>query len=243
MDPQALYVQLGRLIETSPNFFEEPIPYSQEVHRWLARAYALTKAAGNVTDAATLISLNTPLHSGHIPTRHAAITNVIGIVHRALATAELEAPLAAQGAFIPAGNVHDALVAFEQVLREIARDVLIVDPYMDQKALTDFVTLVPEGKAIRLLADQQHHKPTLQPAVHRWCAQYGERRPLVAKLAPPRTLHDRLLIVDGASVWVLTQSMNAFATKAPASIVRTDAETAALKVAAYEDMWRAATPL
>jgi hypothetical protein len=49
--------------------------------------------------------------------------------------------------------------------------------------------------------------------------------------------------VDGTQAWVLTQSLNAFATRAPASIVRVDDETAALKIAAYEDMWAAAAAL
>mgnify|MGYP001290746529 CR=1 FL=1 len=59
-----------------------------------------------------------------------------------------------------------------------------------------------------------------------------------------RTLHDRLIAVDDSIVWVLTQSLNAFATRSPASIVRVDDQTAALKIAAYADVWpKAAVPL
>jgi hypothetical protein len=39
---------------------------------------------------------------------------------------------------------------------------------------------------------------------------------------------------------VLTQSLNAFATRAPASIVRVDEETALLKIAAYQAIWATA---
>jgi hypothetical protein len=52
-----------------------------------------------------------------------------------------------------------------------------------------------------------------------------------------------VLIVDGATAWVLTQSMNAFAERAPASIVRVDPETSALKVIAYQDIWSSASAL
>jgi hypothetical protein len=87
-------------------------------------------------------------------------------------------------------------------------------------------------------------KPTLRPAATRWVAQYGLNRPLQVKLAPARTLHDRLIAVDDSTVWVLTQSLNAFATRSPASIVRVDDQTAALKIAAYADVWpKAAVPL
>ena len=70
--------------------------------------------------------------------------------------------------------------------------------------------------------------------------QYGGTRPLAAKLSAARSLHDRLIAVDGAQVWVLTQSLNGFAVRSPATIIRTDAETAGLKIAAYAVLWNAA---
>ena len=108
------------------------------------------------------------------------------------------------------------------------------------KKLTEFALLAPEHVAIRLLADQNLHKATLKPAATRWVAQHGAARPLEVKLAPPKTLHDRLIAVDGVNAWTLTQSLNAFATRSPASILRADPETAALKIASYEAMWQTA---
>jgi hypothetical protein len=97
--------------------------------------------------------------------------------------------------------------------------------------------------SIRLLADRQSHKATLRPAQTHWNSQYGQGRPLEVRLAPSRTLHDRAVLVDSTAAWTLTQSLNAFATRSPAMIVRVDDETAALKISAYEAMWAAATPL
>ena len=135
------------------------------------------------------------------------------------------------------------MAAVGKVLQEAKQTLLIVDPYMDEKVLTDFAGLAPAGVTLHLLADTQGHKPTLKPAVTRWAAQHGTARPVEARLAAPRTLHDRLIVVDGAGAWTLTQSFNALAARSPASIVRVDAETAALKVAAYDSMWQAAGPL
>jgi hypothetical protein len=67
---------------------------------------------------------------------------------------------------------------------------------MDEKALTDFAPLAPEGVTIRLLSDQREHKPSLPPATERWKGQHGQKRPLEVRLAAPRTLHDRLIIID-----------------------------------------------
>jgi hypothetical protein len=47
------------------------------------------------------------------------------------------------------------------------------------------------------------------------------------------------IAVNGKVVWALTQSMNALAARPPATIVRIDPDTAALKIAAYEAMWQA----
>jgi hypothetical protein len=111
----------------------------------------------------------------------------------------------------------------------------------DGKALTDFAVLAAEKVSLTLLADRKTVKPGLKPAAAAWVKQYSAQRPLEVRLAPAGTLHDRLIIVDAKEVWVLTQSFNAFAARAPATIVRTDDETAALKVAAYDAIWRAAT--
>jgi hypothetical protein len=241
LDPEALYVQLGRLLEAMPDLTENA--RSAESHRWLARAYALAIEAGEHAGAIAVTQKQPYLASPNPAQRQSAAAAISAVVQRALAVAELRAPAAAQGAFIPAGNAFDALAAIGKVLAQAGHDLLIVDPYMDEKVLTDFAPLAAEDVTLRLLADQQHHKPTLKPAVTRWQAQYGAARPLEARLAAPRTLHDRLILVDRSEVWLLTQSLNAFAARAPASIVRVEGDAVPLKLAAYQAMWDAATPM
>lgn len=248
-DPQALYVQLGRLVEATPNL-KSPGGFTSEGRHWIARVIAIANASGEIMDATTiqkaLIDIN---HSAGISTsymnnmRNNAADRITDAMLRVFYKLEILAPQPVQGAFIPAGNALDAMAATGKVLGTAKRDLLIVDPYMDEKALTDFAALAPEGVAIRLLADAKHHKATLEPASTRWATQYGATRPLEVRLTPDRTLHDRLVIVDDATVWVLTQSLNAFAARAPASIVRSDGDAAGLKIAAYADLWTAATPI
>jgi hypothetical protein len=74
----------------------------------------------------------------------------------------------------------------------------------------------------------------LKPAAEHWRQQFGALRPLEVRLAPAKALHDRLIQVDGSTVWVLGQSFNGLATRAHTSLVRMDdPESAALKIAAY----------
>jgi hypothetical protein len=241
MEPEKLYSLLGRLLAEVPDF--RPVP-DANVARWLARASALIEQSGDSWEVVRVReAANTIMRTIVIAQREDAFKETVLIMHRALARAELKAPTAVQGAFVAAGDAFDAYNALAKVLSSARSDLLIIDPYMDEKVLTEFGALADACVHMRLLADRHSVKATLQPAVQRWITQYGNDRPLEARLAGPRTLHDRLIIVDRSDAWVLTQSLNAFASRAPASIVRSDAETAALKVAAYDDVWDVAVPI
>jgi hypothetical protein len=243
MEAQALYVRLGHLIANVPAGLADG-DLNTERLQWLAMAYTLVSKLNLTFDAAEIKYESARLHRSFSPeTRENAVTAIVAAVHRALAVAELAAPVTAQGAFIPAGNPFDAHGAFAKVLGGVKSEFLLVDPYMDDKALVEYAVLAPEGITIRLLSDQKGRKPSLTPAIPKWRAQYGTKRPLEARITAPGALHDRLIIVDGTQVWVLTQSTNAFATRSPASIIRVDDETAKLKVDAYSSIWAAAQPI
>lgn len=254
LDPESLYRQLGQLVADMPDLAGEG-PITPEMHQWLARVAVL------VAEAAKSLDHGAPLSTGPAIVDLAGLTSAIdglnsplmraqdahkitGILHRALARAEMNAPATAQGAFIPAGAGFDVFQAISKVLREAKRDVLIVDPYMDAKVLTDFARLAAEQVAVRLLTDGEYTKPeAVQPAAMRWVQQYGGSRPLEVKLTAPRQLHDRLIVVDDAAVWSLTQSLKDFAARSPASILRVEAGLAQLKRDAYAQMWAAAQRL
>jgi hypothetical protein len=59
----------------------------------------------------------------------------------------------------------------------------------------------------------------------------------------PRTLHDRLILIDGKTAFVLGQSFKDSATRAHTSLVRMPPDAGKLKIEAYELMWSSATPL
>jgi hypothetical protein len=121
--------------------------------------------------------------------------------------------------------------------------VLVVDPYADANLLTEFAVLVPEGVRIMVLADNALSKPALRPTAQAWVQQYAQARPLEVRLAPGKSLHDRLIIVDDREAWTVGQSFNAFAKRAHTSVVRVDLETASMKAAEYRSIWMAADPV
>lgn len=237
-DPESLYRQLGRLIETMPDF-SGTAPFSTDTHQWLGRADALVVAGGDVLDKADWRMAVQRLNTAGRPS---AIESLKQVLYRALAAAELKAPASAKGTFIPVGNSFDAFAALSKLLQSATRDLLIVDPYMDEAALTEFGCTVPDGVTLRLLADTAFYKPTLQSAATKWVNQYGNTKPLAVRIAPEKTLHDRSIFIDGATAWALTQSLNGIAKRSPAEIVRAD-DTATMKISAYESIWSSASVL
>ncbi len=237
MDAQELYVRLGRLIQEAPKF--RAAVQGPAERQWLARAYALVRATGDIVDATRFKTISDFISFGDTDYIHEAFN----IIYRALAVAEMKAPAAAQGAFIGAGSVFDALAAVSKVF-DTSKDVIrIVDPYMDSKAVTEFAVLAGDGIRVELLSDSQTAKDSFRPAVKAYQAQHGSNRPLEARLAAGRSLHDRLIFIDGDTPWMLTQSLNALASRSPATIVRIEGDTVPLKISAYESYWQAAQPI
>lgn len=238
LSPENLYLQLGQLVAEMPDLANSPI--TQELNQWLGRASALVRECGNLADS---VAVDVAVNNLHGALRETNAQTIATTVHRALAIAEIRAPVGAKGAFIAAGSSFDAFSAIGKVLARAKGDILIVDPYADGKALTDFAVQASQGISIRILAGENEHKPTLAPAAQNWAKQFASSRPLEVRLAPARTLHDRLIILDEAEAWSLTQSLNAFASRSPATIVRVDAEITAMKITAYQPLWIAGKPL
>ena len=238
---EALYHQLGQIISDEPKIPSGEERGSTEVLRWLGRAEALIEQVCGIVDHHKFGSLRTSMLTATRTDPEPQMRHIRGLLYTALAKAELSAPTAAKGAFIPAGNSFDALTAIAGVLRECSGSVLLVDPYMDAVALRDFLPMVAVVFPLRLLAGVKKKNAGLPEAVERWKVQYAQARPIELRLAAPRMLHDRL-IMDDVSVWSLSQSFNAIAQRSPAMVQRVGAEIALAKREAFIDMWNSSTP-
>jgi hypothetical protein len=237
MNDDEIYVRIRGLIEGMPDLAN--FRSTGEVHEWIGRAAALIEATGDVADA---VAFNMASQSLVGILRSENALRMTTILYKALAKAELKASPAMRGTFIAAGNPFDAIAAIGRVLSSASTDVLLVDPYADANALTEFAVLARSGTSIRILADAAHEQPGLKPASRRWVTQYGSDRPLEVRMAPKRSLHDRLIVIDRKEVWALGQSLNALAKRAHTSLLKVDFETAALKMSAYETIWTVAVP-
>jgi hypothetical protein len=241
MSHEAVFAQLKELATTVPNLARQPINMADpDILIWLGRLSAAVDGLGDSTD---IVSLNFAIDRLPTLAQGSSASKIMVILYRALARAEAKVPSAGRGSFIAAGSPFDALTTIGSLFAEAKGSIRIIDPYLDEKVLTTFAAMASENVAIELLADKATVKGSLKPAAAAWAAQYGALRPLASRLAAPKSLHDRLIIIDGTTVWDLSQSIKDFAARSPASASKADAELAAMKIGAYDTLWQGASPL
>lgn len=242
LEPEAFYMQVKQLILKMPNWDSDydPLPESA---LWLGRMFEMVKQTKNPSDIASFSGSSEGM-VGILG--YDNIRKIQMISYRVLAYAEARAPKSAQGAVIPIGAAYDALKAIGAILAEAKSDILVVDPYMDASILKNYVALVITGVPVRLLCDSFYTKapalPALQAALSAWKTQYGPAG-LETRATGPRVLHDRLIIIDGNGVWLLSQSLKDLANRSPASVMPADQEIADWKSQFYATTWAAAAPI
>jgi hypothetical protein len=225
-----------------PNFHEGS-SQTPEGGMWLGRAAAMVEAGGTPADSeAFAIAMDAVIGENNSFKHGQAVDKVRSILFRTFARVESKAPSNLQGSYIPAGNAFDALSVISRVFATARAELLVVDPYADEKLLRDFAPLAAEGVHLKILSDTSYVKPSFKPACDRWLQQFNNR-PLEARLTPARQLHDRLIIIDDKEVWIVTQSFKDLAERAPASVTRFESESADLKLNSYRAMWATAQPI
>lgn len=239
--PEERHARLQELIRTQPQLGErgDPAPRDAAVMRWFAQLYAIVEQR-SLSDA---VSLNSAL--GHLGSslHNRSVTTILAVLHRAIAQVELELPANSQGAFIGVGASFDALAAIAKVMSEAQNSILLVDPYGSEKILSRFGVLANEGVKIDLLVSAGKKKASLLPAAEAWGEQYGDRRPLRIRGATGRALHDRAIVLDGRTVWNLSQSFDALAERSPGTITRSEAAIADDQLEAWSEIFDAADRL
>ncbi|MBV9883349.1 MAG: hypothetical protein JO276_10100 [Sphingomonadaceae bacterium] len=245
MNEEEKYLHLQMLVEQMPRLVEAGRPNNlpRKTHQWLGRLEAVIESSENKQVIAALEKSIRGLMGSLESSRREAAHEIQSILFKALARAELSAPGIAKGTFIAVGNAYDAIRAISDLIKSAKSELFIIDPYMDETVLSDVVILASENLDIRLLSDIATVRPTLKPMIAAWRRQYGPSRPVDARLAPARSLHDRLILVDQTYVWVLTQSLKDLAKRSPATLTMLDPQTAELKLQAYDDIWKGSSCL
>ena len=232
IDKALLLAELRELLKRMPSFASHP-PNSRLHLEWLARTEALIKRWNSFETAPVRkpsIYMSTPdgarIHSSF----------VVQTIHHAIP--DLEPDLQGTGghAFGPVA-VYDFGKALSDLIRAATQSLPIVDPYLDDQVFDSYLSAVGNGVTVRLLA--RKYATALRPAVNAFMTQTSKAIDVRVSTA----LHDRVLIIDGTSVWVLGQSIKDAATSKPTYLAPLSPDAALLKREAYASIWEAATPL
>lgn len=233
--PEQQYAELKALVDNAPDLIACDV-HAPEVRRWLSRAYVAVETVSGLVDAVKFSvssdNLDSVLRKGNAQT-------IMGCVNRALSRVEAQLPVANGNAFIAPGDFWSAFVSISGLFSLAQRDLLVVDPYLDDTVLRDYAGHLPGGASLRLLTTGVAKRfGILEPAIEKWNATHSTRSVELC-VAPKGLIHDRVICIDGNTAWIVTQSLKDLGAKAPATVMRFDDQLTPDKIAAYERLWNA----
>lgn len=223
--------QLQHLLTNAPTLAYENERTEDDI-RWLAKAEALLSKVGNVTDVLDFRNAAARLDT-YSHDRLAVIQPVMTAYYRV----ELDCPQELQGKFIPQGDEWGGFAALVKLLSQPCKNAFVIDPYLDANSYCEVVGAT-KANNVQLLTST-HYRDGLNAAHRRRIASHPVGTEL--RYAQRGALHDRLIILDEAEVWLVSQSLKDIAKRSPASLLKADAELSRWKVEAYSNFWNDAT--
>lgn len=237
--PEQLSALLEAVIRGAPAF-EYQQPLTETERRWLGRAEAIVEASGSmpalVEFRVARQNLGTIYHS-----RDALLLPL----ETAYGRVELHAPVAARGAFIPAGDTWNGYAALVKLIQNECDDLLVVDPYINSDLFTEFLPHSMARTGVRCLTMRRsENHPGLVAAASKWATDaFGKSKPVEVRYAPKGSLHDRLIIIDKRETWLISQTFKDIAKRSPASVSRAEADVCEMKAAHYDALWVQSIPV
>lgn len=234
ISPEQLLALLQAAIEQAP-VFEYQMPLTDEEVRWLGRVDALLDVSGPISAIVSFRSVRQKIGIHNLFSR----TDLLIPLHDAYSRMELKVPASMQGSFIAGGDTWNGYAALVRLMQNDCDDLFIIDPYINSALFIDLAPHVKAKAGLRCLtAKRSENHPGLLAVAQKWAGDsISPRISVDVRYTQPENLHDRLVIVDGREVWLVSQSLKDIAKRSPASISRAERELGLMKVQHYEAVW------
>lgn len=232
MEPHILLAQFRALLERMPDLENYSLS-SKEHLTWLGQAHALVSRWDGVSKIEFKIAWDS---LGMSPNRQGSIGTMLSILYRAIADLEYKVPSDIEVSF-GAGNVYDFFKALNKVIASAEKSLLIVDPYLDNTVFDHYLTSRQQNVDVKLLVNNK--ASDLLPAVQKYIEQFGD----ILQIKKSKSLHDRVIFVDGYTCWLIGQSVKDAAKAKPTYLVQLPPDVVTAKLANYEDIWAHANEL
>ena len=232
MNSAVLLAELQLMANNIPDF-RSFTSTAREHFEWLGKTHALL-ARWNSLEATSFSQVSGFL--GMPQTREGNLMQLMGILHRALADLQLDTPSKPDQAFGP-GAVYDFFKALKDLLSTATKTVMVVDPYLDDQVFDTYVSGINPTVSVKLLTTKVGEQ--FRPALEKFRAQHAQE----IQARRTKDIHDRVVMMDGNSCWVLGQSINNAAKSQPTYIAPVSADTAGEKIRIYQGIWNDAEPV
>ncbi len=232
MNSAVLLAELQLMANNIPDF-RSFTSTSREHFEWLGKTHALL-ARWNSLEAVSFSQVSSFL--GMPQTREGNLMQLMGILHRALADLQLDTPSKPDQAFGP-GAVYDFFKALRDLLSTATQTVMVVDPYLDDQVFDTYISGVNPTVSVKLLTTKVAEQ--FRPALDKYRAQHSQD----IQARKTKDIHDRVVMIDGNSCWVLGQSINNAAKSKPTYIAPVSPDTAGEKIRIYQGIWNDSEPV
>ena len=232
MDRIALLAEMRSLVDNPPDI-NSHTTLLRDHFTWLGRAHALV-ASWNAMEAVS-ISVCADFIAVNFGTE-GNLGKILTILHRAIATLELQVPTQSDQVFGP-GAVYDFFKTLRDLLATAKQLILIVDPYLDEQIFDSYLSTVDSNVIVKLLTDK--HSVSLKPTLHKFLSQ----KKMSVEIRTSKLIHDRVVFLDNSSCWVLGQSIKDAAVAKPTYLAPLSKDIVKQKYIVYDQIWNSSSRL
>lgn len=230
MKKEDLLIEVEDLLRNVPN--SSTITHDlEENYSWFGRVQAVI----NAWNPAKSVSL--PFHMIEITGNSATNPKVgLGKIRILLHEARHDLRMKTVGPVsiaIQKGMVFDYFDEIRKVISTASTDIFFVDPYLDAEFVSKYLSNCPNGVTIKLLTEKK--LSTLLPSVDAFNQQHQTK----VQVRSTSSIHDRYLIIDGATCYQSGASFKDGAKASPTTLTQITDAFSAVK-ATYEILWNAA---
>lgn len=232
LERQLLLLKLSHALEIAPEFGYEYIGDFRSIQqKWIAEVSALLTRVSNrhgMKCNATLRSMDRKWT--------ASINELCQLVLRTIEELRLELELEGEeniGQVYNAGEVFNLYADLKEIIGNAKKSVFVVDAYFSTEAFSGYLAELNPNVSVRILAGQ--YSDGVQMAIRLHQTQFGSS----FELKRSKDMHDRVIIIDDESPWILGASIKD-AGKKPTYLVPVPPVLAEKKIQAYESIWASA---
>lgn len=233
VEKHILLLKLKETLEHAPQFGDKPVfEVNTPQRQWLAEVGAIFSPLGIGKQAQFRTAFGTLAQDWK-----QAVNQIMGQVLDAIEELKLELELDGRSEFGSAyapGDIYRFFADLKKIINTAKKQLLVVDPYFDGTAFDAYLSSVPSGISVCVLADRYASDVANYVTKHQ--AQF--KSPI--ELRSSNELHDRLVLIDGDSAWIMGGSIKDAGKKAT-YLIPLASPIASAKVAIYTDIWNRAT--